>query len=108
MVHRIFRLSISPERAPAVRRVVDFDGRSTLHDVHNVIQDVLELDDDHLYAFYLSGRYFDRSSEHSLDKDSPRDSRRSGERFGVRLVSTFAAPPCSQNGSHFCLRENFM
>jgi tetratricopeptide (TPR) repeat protein len=77
MVHRIYRLSISPERAPAVRRVVDFDGRSTLHDVHNVIQDVMELDDDHLYAFYLSGRYFHRPSEHSLSRDSPNNSGRS-------------------------------
>jgi len=59
-----------------VRRVVDFDGRSTLHDVHVVIQRELHLDNDHLYAFYLSGRYFDRASEHSLDQDSRHDSGR--------------------------------
>jgi tetratricopeptide (TPR) repeat protein len=77
MVHRVFRLSISPERAPEVRRVIDFDGRCTLHDVHDMIQRELDLDDDHLYAFYLSGRYFDRSSEHSLSQDSRHDSQRS-------------------------------
>ena len=77
MVHRVFRLSISPERAPEVRRVIDFDGRCTLHDVHEAIQRELELDEDHLYAFYLSGRYFDRSSEHSLSYDSRYDSQRS-------------------------------
>jgi uncharacterized protein YecA (UPF0149 family) len=77
MVHRVFRLSISPERAPEVRRVVDFDGQCTLHDVHDAIQRELELDDDHLYAFYLSGRYFDPSSEYGLGKGSRHDSRRS-------------------------------
>jgi tetratricopeptide (TPR) repeat protein len=77
MVHRVFRLSISPERAPEVRRVVDFDGRDSLHDVHCVIQRELELDDDHLYAFYLSGKYFDQASEHGVARDSPRDSQRS-------------------------------
>src|SRR5687767_3905887 len=77
MVHRVFRLSISPDRAPTVRRVIDFDGRSSLHDVHNMIQQELDLDDDHLYAFYLSGRYFDRSSEHSLSRDGSPDSQRS-------------------------------
>ena len=91
MVHRIFRLSISPERAPEVRRVVDFDGRSTLHDVHNVIQGALELDNDHLYAFYLSGRYFDRRSEHSLGGDSPHDSQRSVLfRLGLHAGQQFA------------------
>jgi hypothetical protein len=91
MVHRVFRLSITPERAPEVRRVIDFDGRATLHDVHDAIQRELLLDDDHLYAFYLSGKYFDRPSEHGPSKDSPHDSRRSrlfrlrlqaGRRFG--------------------------
>jgi hypothetical protein len=77
MAHRVFRLSIAPERAPEVRRVFDFDGRSTLHDVHAVIQREFHLDDDHLYAFYLSGRYFDASSEHSLSSDSAHDSKRS-------------------------------
>jgi hypothetical protein len=90
MVHRIFRLSISPERAPEVRRVVDFDGRSTLHDVHNVIQHEMELDDDHLYAFYVSGRYFDRASEHSLDPYSPHDSRRVLFRLGLKAGQQLA------------------
>ena len=94
MVHRVFRLSISPERAPEVRRVVDFDGRSTLHDVHNVIQHELDLDNDHLYAFYLSGRYFDPSSEHSLSQGARHDAQRSvlfrlGLEAGQRFVYLF-------------------
>jgi hypothetical protein len=94
MVHRVFRLAIRPERAPEVCRVVDFDGRSTLHDVHDTIQRELELDDDHLYAFYLSGKYFDRSSEHSLSPESFRNSSRSALfrlelRVGQKLAYLF-------------------
>jgi hypothetical protein len=77
MAHRVFRLSISPQRAPEVRRVIDFDGVSTLDDVHRAIQRELDLDDDHLYAFYLSGRYFDPSSEHGPSNSSRYDSGRS-------------------------------
>src|ERR1041384_5317477 len=77
MAHRVFRLSISPERAPEVRRVVDFDGRATLHDVHCIIQNAFDLDNDHLYAFYLSGEYFDRATEHGIADDSAHDSLQS-------------------------------
>ncbi|HYQ02351.1 MAG TPA: SEC-C metal-binding domain-containing protein [Polyangiaceae bacterium] len=74
-----------------MRRVVDFDGRSTLHDVHNAIQRVMNLDDDHLYAFYLSGRYFDRSSEYSTGPDSRYDSSRSVLfRLGLNAGQQFA------------------
>ena len=94
MAHRVFRLSISPERAPEVRRVVDFDGRATLHDVHAAIQRTLELDNDHLYAFYLSGKYFDRASEYGIAEDSRHDSSRTllfrlGLTVGQRLAYLF-------------------
>jgi tetratricopeptide (TPR) repeat protein len=91
MVHRVFRLLVSPERAAEVRRVIDFDGRATLHDVHNAIQRELNLDNDHLYAFYLSGRYFDWSSEYGLSQDSRHDSQRSVLfRLGLKPGQQFA------------------
>jgi uncharacterized protein YecA (UPF0149 family) len=90
MVHRVFRLSISPERAPEVRRVVDFAGRATLDDVHDTIQRQLKLDNDHLYAFYLSGRYFDRSSEYGPARDSSHDSRSVLFRLGLKVGQKFA------------------
>jgi uncharacterized protein YchJ len=63
MAHRIYRLSISPEDLPEVRRVVDFDGRCTLADVHDQIAELYGLDDsDHMYAFFTSGRYWDKAS----------------------------------------------
>jgi tetratricopeptide (TPR) repeat protein len=77
MAHRVFRLSITPERAPEVRRVFDFDGRATLQNVHDTIQSAFDLDDDHLYAFYLSGRYFDRLTEYGATGSSRFDARQS-------------------------------
>ena len=63
MAHRIYRLSISPEDVPAVRRVIDVDGRSSLADVHDQIVALYGLDDsDHFYAFFTSGRYWDEQS----------------------------------------------
>jgi len=60
MANRTYRLSITPERAPEVRRVIDFDGRHTLADVHWMVLDTLQIRDrEHLFAFFLSGRYFD-------------------------------------------------
>ncbi len=91
MAHRIFRLSITPERAPEVRRVVDFDGRCSLHDVHSTIQRLLELDDDHLYAFYLTGKYFDRASEYGSADDSSHDSSQARLfRLGLKAGQRFA------------------
>jgi hypothetical protein len=63
MSSRTYRLRITAERTPDVFRVLDFDGRHTLHDVHQVIQREFDLDDDHPYAFFLSGQYWDPSTE---------------------------------------------
>ncbi len=62
MAHRTYRLSISPEDVPEVRRVLDLDGRSSLDDLHQVLLDMYELDAEHLYAFFMSGRYWDKET----------------------------------------------
>jgi tetratricopeptide (TPR) repeat protein len=77
MAHRIYRLSLSPEDLPEVRRVLDFDGRSTLADVHAQIADFYQLDDsEHYYAFFASGRYWDKDSAYF----DPRTEGRSTDR----------------------------
>jgi len=63
MAHRSYRLSISPEGAPEIRRVIEFDGRASLADLHRQIAEQYRLDDsDHFYAFFTSGRYWDEAS----------------------------------------------
>jgi len=72
--NRIFRLAIVPDGASEVRRVIDFDGRHSLHDVHCMMHRTLKIaDDDHLYAFFLSGRYWDTASKYVDPRaDGPR------------------------------------
>ena len=62
MAHRTLRLSISPEDLPDVRRVIDFDGRATLADVHAQIAAAYGLDPKQLHAFFTSGRFWDKQS----------------------------------------------
>ncbi|GAE47319.1 IS1096 element passenger TnpR family protein [Mesobacillus boroniphilus] len=40
-------------------------GNHTLLDLHKLIQDAFEFDDDHLYAFYMDGKRFSRNCYNS-------------------------------------------
>ncbi len=51
---------VRPRHAPDVWREIELLERQTLHDLHSAIQDAFELDDEHLYAFYLNNRPFDK------------------------------------------------
>jgi len=53
-------LRVTPWRALAVWRDIELLTNQTLHTLHLAIQDAFELDDDHLYAFYMNGHAFDR------------------------------------------------
>lgn len=91
VAHRIYRLSISPDHDPEVRRVFDFDGRASLHDVHVVMQHALRLGgDDHLYAFFLSGKYWDVKTEYVDPRtDGPRADKALLFRLGLRVEQCF-------------------
>lgn len=73
---RTYALRITPTRAPGVFRTVELSGRDTLHKVHLLIQQHFALDDDHLYAFFLSGQAWDEATEYSPEAVPRRDSRR--------------------------------
>jgi pRiA4b ORF-3-like protein/SEC-C motif-containing protein len=60
---RVVRLKITPWRDRSCHRTVELPEGSTLQDVHQLIQREFDLDDDHLWAFFLSGEYFDRETE---------------------------------------------
>jgi tetratricopeptide (TPR) repeat protein len=63
MALRTYRLSISPEDTPDVRRVLDLDGRSSLATLHVEIGRAFELPPSKaLYAFFLSGRFWDSAT----------------------------------------------
>jgi hypothetical protein len=51
---------------PGVSRTVAVRGDQTLVDLHRVLQAAFEWDEDHLYSFWLSGRFWgDVASEYS-------------------------------------------
>lgn len=63
MAARIFRLSISPEAAPEVVRVLDLDGRASLTDVHRELGRAFGIPPSKAgYAFFTSGRVWDASA----------------------------------------------
>lgn len=47
-------------------RKIELCANQTLHDLHLAIQSAFDWDDDHLYAFYMSGKAWDRNSEYGL------------------------------------------
>lgn len=59
----LLRLRVRSLRDPACSRTFELRGDGTLHDLHGLIQHEFDLDDDHLYSFFMSGRYWDKSTE---------------------------------------------
>lgn len=73
----VYRFKVTFEYAPDVWRRIEIRGDQTLHDLHNAIQDAFDWDDDHLYAFFLSGKAWDESTEYAR----PGGEGRSAARF---------------------------
>lgn len=59
----------APPRAPAVWRDIEIAGNQTLADLGEAIPIAFDFDDPHLWAFFLSGKAWDRSTEYSLRPD---------------------------------------
>jgi Plasmid pRiA4b ORF-3-like protein len=55
----LYRFKVTLEWETPVWFRVEMSGDQTLDDLHNVIQEAFDWDDDHLYAFFLSGRAWD-------------------------------------------------
>lgn len=52
-----FKISLSPH----CYRIIDIHSGATLEELHRAIQAIFDLDNDHLYAFYLNGRISNRA-----------------------------------------------
>jgi len=53
-------------------RKLELRADQTLHDLHLAIQDAFDWDNDHLYAFFMSGKAWDSNSEYRLpDNTTP-------------------------------------
>lgn len=60
----IYRFKVVLQEYPDVWRRIELTGEHTLEDLHFAIQDTFAWDDDHLHAFYLSGKPWDPSTEY--------------------------------------------
>ncbi len=58
----LYRFQVKLDWQKSVWRRIELRGDQTLHDLHNAIQEAFGWDDDHLYAFYLSGIAWDRDT----------------------------------------------
>jgi hypothetical protein len=54
-----FRLQVTPWADSNVHRTIDIDASSTLDALHSAIQRAFEYDDDHAYAFFMNGHFWD-------------------------------------------------
>lgn len=64
-VTTVYRFQVMLDWMQDVWRRVELTGDQTLHDLHETIQEAFNWDDDHPYAFFLSGKAWDRATEYT-------------------------------------------
>ncbi len=107
-----YRFKVSYLHAQDVWFIIEMGATQTLDDLHLAIQSAAHFDNDHMYAYFLSGRAWDRATKYGHG-DTPYSSRiRVGDlrlrlkqrflylfdfgdehRFNVQLVATSLEPP---------------
>ena len=60
----IYQFKITLEYGTEIWRTIDIRGDQTLDNLHEAIQIAFNWDNDHLYSFFLSGRYWDKKTEY--------------------------------------------
>ncbi len=63
---KTYLFHVAIPRSGRTWRKIEMRGDHTLEDLHHVIQDAFEFDDDHLYSFFMSGKAWDKDSEYTL------------------------------------------
>ena len=71
-----------------VTRTVAVRGDQGLTDLHDVLQRAFDWDDDHLYSFWLTGRFWDREGEYTAPFELERGQRSAAvqlDRLGLEV-----------------------
>jgi len=63
---RVYTFKVSLKEAPKIWREIEIKGDQTLHQLHKAIFEAFDRFDEHLYAFFLSNKPWDSSTEYSL------------------------------------------
>jgi hypothetical protein len=58
----LYRFQVKLDWMKSVWRRIEMRGDQTFHDLHEAIQEAFDWDDDHLYAFFLSGKAWDNKT----------------------------------------------
>jgi len=80
----LYRFQVKLDWMKSVWRRIELRGDQTLDDLHDAIQAAFGWDDDHLYAFFLSGKAWDENSEYGSPY-SP-DSSRNAARYPLEAL----------------------
>ena len=88
----VYRFKVSLADRKDVWRTIDVRSDQTLEELHYAIQDAFGWDDDHLYAFFLSGKAWDASTEYIRPEGrgpGERSARVRLDRLGLRPRKRF-------------------
>jgi hypothetical protein len=72
----LYRFQVKLDQDKTVWRRIELRGDQTLHHLHSAIQRAFDWDDDHLYAFFLSGRPWDEDTSFESPEGDGRDASR--------------------------------
>jgi hypothetical protein len=78
----LYRFQVKLAWKKSVWRRIELRGDQTLHDLHRMMQFAFDLGDDHLYAFYLSGKAWDSLTEYA----SPHSDGRNAARYRLERL----------------------
>lgn len=59
----LYKFQVKLDWMKTVWRRIEMRGDQTLHELHEIIQEAFDWDDDHLYSFFMSGKAWDKTSE---------------------------------------------
>jgi len=62
---QVFDFKVKVFYAKRIWRQIEIKGSQSLHDLHEAIFDSFGLEPDHLYAFYLSNKFWDKNTEYA-------------------------------------------
>ena len=83
------RFKITYVYEPDAWFVIEMRGDQSLDDLHWAILGAVDFDADHLYAFFISGKAWDKSTEYSNNKDARGQSNIRLQKLPLRLKQRF-------------------
>jgi hypothetical protein len=81
----IYTFKVSLKESPRIWRKIEINGNQTLHQLHKAIFRAFDRFDEHLYAFFLSNKPWDSSSEYGIP--DPESNTKNAKRVRINSLS---------------------